>query len=71
MDLGRCLGFSLGFDLGLVLGFSLGFHSQVDLGGYCLGFDCRCDCDCPFDHNHHHHSCVDTKVSIMIFATMS
>ena len=69
MDLGRCLGFSLGF--GLVLGFSLGFLSQVDLGGYCLGFDCRCDCDCSFDHNHHHHSCVDTYVSIMIFATMS
>ena len=62
VDLGRCLGFGLG----LVLGFGL---SQVDLGGYCLGFGCRCDR--PFDHNNHHHSRVDTKVSIMLFATMS
>ena len=34
VDVGRCLGFGLG----LVLGFGL---SQVDLGGYCLGFGCR------------------------------
>ena len=76
MDLGRCLGFgySFGFVLCLVLGFGVGFGlgfglSQVDLGGYCLGFGCRCDR--PFDHNNHHHSRVDTKVSIMLFATMS